>query len=49
MTPWTIACQAPLSAKFSWQENWNGLPFLSSGDHPEEGSSGGNHCKKRNG
>ena len=25
-TPWTIACQAPLSMGLSWQENWSGLP-----------------------
>ena len=27
-TPWTVACQAPLSMGFSRQEYWNGLPFL---------------------
>ena len=26
-TPWTIACQAPLSMEFSRLEYWNGLPF----------------------
>ena len=26
-TPWTVACQAPLSMEFSRQEYWNGLPF----------------------
>ena len=33
---WTVACQAPLSMKFSRQEYWSGLPFLSLGDlsHP---------------
>ena len=25
--PWTVACQAPLSMKFSRQEYWSGLPF----------------------
>ena len=25
-TPWTVACQAPLSMGFSRQENWSGLP-----------------------
>ena len=25
-TSWTVACQAPLSMGFSWQEYWNGLP-----------------------
>ena len=32
VTPWTIACQAPLSMEFSRQEHWNGLSFLSPGD-----------------
>ena len=30
-TPWTVACQAPLSMGFSRQEYWSGLPFPSSG------------------
>ena len=25
-TLWTVACQAPLSMGFSWQEQWSGLP-----------------------
>ena len=33
-TPWTVACQAPLSMGFPGQEYWNGLPFLSPGDFP---------------
>ena len=37
VTPWTIAHQATLSMKFSRQEYWNGLPFLSSGDLPKQG------------
>ena len=28
-TPWTVACQAPLSMEFSKQEYWSGLPFPS--------------------
>ena len=32
-TPWTIACQAPLSMGFSRQEYWSGLPVPSPG-HP---------------
>ena len=28
MTPWTIACQAPLSMGLFRQEYWNGLPFV---------------------
>ena len=34
-TPWTVAHQAPLSMGFSRQEYWNGLPFLSPGDHSD--------------
>ena len=37
MTPWTIACQAPLSMVFSRQEYWSGLPFPSPGDLPDPG------------
>ena len=35
-TPWTVACQAPLSMEFSGQEYWSGLPFPPPGDlsHP---------------
>ena len=32
VTPWTIACQAPLSMGFCRQEYWSGLPFASPGD-----------------
>ena len=35
--PWTVACQAPLSKGFFWQENWSGLPFPPSGDIPDLG------------
>ena len=28
-TPWTAACQAPLSMGFPGQEYWSGLPFPS--------------------
>ena len=28
-TPWTIACQSPLSLEFSRQKYWSGLPFPS--------------------
>ena len=28
-TPWTVACQAPLSVGFSRQESWSGLLFPS--------------------
>ena len=37
MTPWTIACQAPLPMGFSRQEYWSGLPFSSLGDLPNPG------------
>ena len=36
-TPWTVACQAPLSMGFSRQEYWSGLPFPSPGDLPDPG------------
>ena len=36
-SPWTIACQAPLSMKFSRQEYWSGLPFPIPGDIPNPG------------
>ena len=32
LTPWTVACQAPLSLGFPRQEYWHGLPFPSPGD-----------------
>ena len=39
MTPWTVACQAPLSMGFSRQEEyWSGLPFPSPGDLPDPGT-----------
>ena len=31
-TPWTAACQAPMSIGFFRQEYWNGLPFPSPAD-----------------
>ena len=37
-TQWNIACQAPLSMGFSWQECWSGLPFPSPGDLPDPGT-----------
>ena len=36
-TPWTAACQAPLSKEISRQEYWSGLPFCSPGDLPDTG------------
>ena len=32
VTPWTVACQAPLSMRFPRQEYWSGLPFSPPGD-----------------
>ena len=37
VTPWVVACQAPLSMGFSRQEYWNGLPFPSLGELPDPG------------
>ena len=37
VTPWNIACQAPLSMGFPKQEYWRGLPFPSAGDLPDPG------------
>ena len=37
MTPWTVACQAHLSMKFSRQEYWSGFPLPPSGDLPNPG------------
>ena len=35
--PWTVACQVPLSMKFSKQEYWSMLPFPSPRDLPKPG------------
>ena len=37
VTPWTIACWAPLSMGFPRQEFWSGLLFPSPGDLPDPG------------
>ena len=37
VTPWKVACQAPLSMGFPRQEYWSGLPFPSPGDLPNTG------------
>ena len=34
MTPWAVACQAPLFMEFSRQAYWSGLPFPSPGIFP---------------
>ena len=36
-TPWTVTYKAPLSMRFSRQEDWSGLPFPSLGDLPDSG------------
>ena len=36
-TPWTVACQAPLSMGFSRQQYWSGLLFPFPGDLPDPG------------
>ena len=36
-TPWTIACQAPLSMGFSRQEYWSEQPFPPPGDLSDQG------------
>ena len=38
VTPWTVACQAPLSIGFSRQEYWSGLLFPPPGDLPHQGT-----------
>ena len=37
VSPWTVACQAPLSMEFSRQEYWSRLPFPSPEDLPDAG------------
>jgi len=37
VTPWKVACWAPLSMGFSEQEYWSGLPYPSPGDLPDSG------------
>ena len=34
-TPWTVACQASLSMRFSRQEHWSRLPLPTPGDLPD--------------
>ena len=38
VTPWTAACQAPLSVGLTWQEYWNGLPLPLPGPLPDLGT-----------
>ena len=37
VTPWTVACQAPLPMGFSRQGYWSGLPRPPPGDLPDPG------------
>ena len=47
VTPWTLACQAPLSMEFSRQEDWHGQPFLLQGIFPIQGLNPGLlHCRQ---
>ena len=43
VTPWTAACQTPLTMKYSRQEYWSGEPFPSPGDLPNPGIKPGSH------
>ena len=43
-TPWTVACQAPLSMGFPRWEHWSGLPFPSPGNLPNPGIKPGSLC-----
>ena len=36
-TPWTVACQTPLSMGFSRQKYWSELPFPPPNDIPNPG------------
>ena len=42
-TPWTVACQAPLSMGFSRQEYWSGLSCPSPGDLRDPGIKSVSH------
>ena len=37
-TPWSVACQVPLSMGFSRQEHWSGLPCPPLGDLLDPGT-----------
>ena len=45
-TPWTVACQAPVSMKFSRQEYWSGLCFLLQGIFMTQGLNPHLHCRQ---
>ena len=42
-TPWTVACQGPLSMEFSRPEYWSGLPCSPPTDLPDPGSEPTSH------
>ena len=44
VTPWAVACQAPLPMEFSRQEYWSVLPFLSPGILLSQGLNPGVLC-----
>ena len=46
--PWTVACQVPLSMRFSRQEYWSGWPFPSPGDLPDRGIEPGSSALQAN-
>ena len=37
VTPWNVACQAPLSMRILREEYWSGLPCPPPGDLPNPG------------
>ena len=37
MTPWIVACRAPLSVEFPRQEYWSGFTFPFPGNLPDPG------------
>ena len=37
LTPWTVACQAPLAMEFPREEYWNGMSLPSLEDLPDPG------------
>ena len=45
VTLWTVACQAPLSKRFSRQEYWSGLPCLPLGSSPPRDQTHLLHCR----
>ena len=46
-TPWTVACQASLSMRFSRQEYCSGLPYASPADLPDPGTKAGSPALQR--